>query len=117
MEEIDKLLDFVQKNLIKYNDRELLREIIKKHQEFGTCDYGLTEDGEIDFFVRYNINGNDAFIIDLVIKNRCKSISIMREAIRKGFKKFTYLKTITFERGLKEFGFKGKRTYLVKKGA
>ena len=89
-------------------DKKKLRKILVRHYAYGTLDW--VEQGEdILGVVRYNIDGETAYIIDLVIKDGQRGLKMMKFFIARGWSRFPGLKYLEFDRGFKYKGREMKK--------
>lgn len=96
---IDKLVRFTEKNFPIYEGKsEEIRKIILTHIRYGTFDY-LEENGKIIFVLRYNIEGDTAFVLDLAIsKKHRRNIRFIKRIIARNWMRFPNVRYIKFER-------------------
>lgn len=99
--DIDKVLDFIQEHL-KYKDRELLEKYIKEHEKYGTIDYAVDTNGDIVGVVRWNMIGNVASVLDFAIKKEFRNKRIGTDFIIRAMMKFPQIEKIEFNRGLRK---------------
>jgi len=98
--ELNKIIDFIQKNAPHYTDRELLKEYILKHWEFKTA-FVMQDDEDVIAVCRWNIEGNIADILDLYIDKDFRGKRIIQQFLQKGLWIFPQVKYIRFERFMK----------------
>jgi ribosomal protein S18 acetylase RimI-like enzyme len=99
---LEKLTEFSQKYL-PYDDRDLIKNYLKEHADFGTIDYAL--DGEkIIGLVRYNVSddGEIGYILDLVIHPEYRGKGLGKQFIVRALKSFPKGKWLVFKRGRRD---------------
>jgi GNAT superfamily N-acetyltransferase len=98
-ETIQKLTDFILKYL-PYTDRDLIGKHLSLHSDYGTIDYAV-ENGEIVGVCRWNIDGDTAHVLDLVIREDCRGRGLAKSFLMRGLKNWNNIKYLTFERETK----------------
>jgi len=109
---IKELTDFVVKHL-GYTDRKLIRQYIKKHLEYGTCDFAFDNNDKIAYVCRWNIEGKKAVILDFAIAPEYRNHKgFIKWVLAKNLIRFPYVRFIEFKRQRKYMN-RGKRIYAV----
>lgn len=98
--DIQEIFDFVKQNYRAFYKESELKKAIKGHINFGTY-VVLRDDKGIAAVCRWNIAGNVAHVLDLILRKDVKGRGLIKYVTALGWKKFPYLKWITFERGVK----------------
>ena len=111
-EELNKIVDFIQKYAPQYTDREKLKEYTLKHFDYKTAFVGIDDNKEITVVCRWNINGDVADILDLYIREDYRGNGLIKQLLTKGIWLFPMVKYIRFERFVKGRPF---RTLSVEK--
>ena len=90
-----------------------IEQAILKHLEFNT--FAITHDLKgITGFVRFNINGECAHILNLVIRKDCEKTNIIKHLALQGWSKFPFAQFFSFERESK-YPNRKPRAYLLSK--
>lgn len=92
-----KIVDFLIK-YSSYTDRKLIKEYIKKHLEYKTCDFAIDKQGEVMFVCRWNIQGITAFVADLIINPKYKGIKTIKWILARNWKRFPYVRFLRWKR-------------------
>lgn len=97
----DKILNFIQKYL-KYQDRELMRDYLVKHEKYGTSDV-IVCDGDVVAVSRWNISddGKTAYVLDLAIREDWRGKGLFRDILERRMKQFNKIEKIVFKRGVR----------------
>ena len=74
---------------------------IGEHLKYHTIEVIKVRD-EIIAFGRFNIDGLNALILDVVIRPDYRNQRLMKLMLLRGWKRFPFVKFIQFERGLKD---------------
>ena len=74
---------------------------IGEHLKYGTIEVIKVKD-DIVAFGRFNIDGLNALILDVVIRPDHRRKKLMKLMLLRGWKRFPFVKYIQFERGLKD---------------
>lgn len=93
------IVEFIKQNVpsfSKYDDYAII-STIEDHMKYGTYDE-IRKDGKLIAIVRYNIDGINAEILDLIIAPGHKSLYIMRRFILNGWTRFPYIRFVTYHR-------------------
>jgi len=99
VDDIEKIVDFII-NYTTYTDKKLIRLFIKQHLEYNTCDYEI-KDEEVIYVIRWNVKGNTAKILDLIINPKHRSKGLFKYILKKNWIKFPYVKFLVWERDRK----------------
>jgi hypothetical protein len=110
-----KLIDFILDSEPHYKSkgREVIAEIIKKHIKYNTCDFEIDNNGEFIFVCRWNIEGNKAVVLDLIINKKYKGIKTIKWILAKNWIKHPDLKEIEWEREIK-YPHRKRKSHLIK---
>lgn len=110
---INDIVEFVLKNTHYLVSNEELERVIRLHILYGTCCI-LHDKEKVIGVVRWNVEGNKAKILDLIIDKDYRNKGIMAQMLKKGLSLFPNLKELGWERAMKR-NDRGMRYYSVKK--
>ena len=117
MGDVEEIIDFIVRQgdgLYSNLQRDLLKDIVRKHLQYGT--FLVVRDLEgIVACCRWNwISENMVWVLDLVVKKDYRKPHFLRELLALGVSKNPQCKFIQFGRGVK-YPNRNKRIYSVDK--
>jgi hypothetical protein len=98
--ELEKISQFVVNNYI-YKDKEKIKDVIKQHILYHTLAVEYDKQGNVLAVCRWNINGDTAYILDLIISKDHRSKVFIKIILKKGLNIWKNIKYISFKRGVK----------------
>ena len=97
--DLDKLVNFALENLNYENmNRDIVKDIILKHMNYGTFDYCLDKKGEVMFCIRWNIKDDIAEILDFIINRKYRNSIMFDWIISRNILNFPYVNYLSFTR-------------------
>lgn len=102
---IKEIVDFIKfhyKSVFPKQEKDL-KKAIEGHINYGTY-IVLKDDKGIAAVCRWNVKGTIAHVLDLIVRPDVQRKGLIKYVTALGWKKFPYLKWITFERELKYQG-------------
>ena len=105
---IDKITDFVLSYAMQYTTqpKELCYAVIKKHLEYKTIIvfYDNPEDQNIVAVCRWNVEGDTAYILDLIIAPKYRKIGLrlMKFMLRKGLEMYPCVTQLKWQRATRD---------------
>lgn len=104
---IEKIIDFIIK-YTPYTDRKLIEDFIVRHIQYRTFDYCLDKSGDVIFVCRWNIYGNKARILDLIIAPKYRKLRTVKWIMARNLPRFPYVRFLEWQRERKysDRGFK-----------
>ena len=108
---IQQIARFWQKNGYYDVSYDQLLWAIGEHLKYGTIEVIKVKD-DIVAFGRFNIDGLNALILDVVIRPDYRRKKLMKLMLLRGWKRFPFIQTLQFERGLKDK--RTRRIYMTK---
>jgi hypothetical protein len=88
-------------------NKDILHGVLMKHLEYKTLIVANDEKG-ITGLMRFNVNGECAHILDLIVREDIDSPSFIRLLASRAWHRFPYVRYYRFERELKYPGQKPK---------
>jgi hypothetical protein len=82
------------------SDSEILNDAILKHISYGTITV-LHDSIGISGLVRFNVNGECAHVLDLIVRKDMERKGMIKQLIIHSWHKFPYLRFFRLERALK----------------
>ena len=112
IDDIDKLVDFLCKHN-KYEDRELLKSFLVRHNEFGTLLYAIDNNNNIIAVCRWNMDGDRSLVLDFAVDEKFRNKGIGKDFILRALERFPMIKYLEFQRGVR--GDMRRRTLAIDK--
>lgn len=99
---IDDIVNFIIENT-RYFDKDMIANYIKKHLEYGTCDYLTDNEGNLMYVSRWNVNGRTAHILDFIVaeKYRNRVNKLFKFSLTRGLLRFPGVRLLSWERETK----------------
>jgi ribosomal protein S18 acetylase RimI-like enzyme len=93
------MISFIREN-DKENifDNDTLREYLTLHIKYKTCSVMYDKDGDIIAISRWDIYGNTAHILNVIVRKDYRHKGILKELVKAGLDMFPHAKYIEFER-------------------
>jgi len=100
---IDNILSFIKENN-KDNvlDDKTLREYLLLHIKYNTCNILYNESGDIIAISRWDIKGDTAYILEVVVKKDYRRKGMLKDLVKIGSQMYPHVKYIEFERNWEE---------------
>lgn len=94
--------DIIEKaQKVSGNYKQLIKSILIKHMEFETIVI-IWDSGEIVGMCRFNLNNNEAYILDCVVRPDYRFKNILRKMTMVAISRWPSIKNLVFERRLKQ---------------
>jgi hypothetical protein len=99
---IKEIADFIMKYAV-YSDQGELYDAVQKHISYKTCKIVTDDKGKICAVCLWNIDGDEAFVSDLVIREDYRKKDLMRRLLLDGLKSWP-IKYMRWNRGYNKDG-------------
>jgi hypothetical protein len=100
---VNRIIDFIRKEsptIYKLFTPLELRDRIRKHMEFNTI-VVIWDKEDIAGASIFNINGEECEVHHAIVGSKYRYKDILKQMVRQGFLRYTYVKYIVFRREMK----------------
>ena len=102
--DINKIVSFINLYAPHYQDKELLKECVKKHIEYKTAIilYDNPKEENIIAVCRWNIEDDTAHILDLIIAPQARKIGLIKFMLQQGLKMYPSVTQLKWQRSTRD---------------